>query len=71
MFSGSKQIVTDCRASLGPIVFEQLVIMKSVWGGELYDMGAWTASQVEEVKQFDFEELLLDDDNLALWDADM
>jgi hypothetical protein len=68
LFSGSKQIATDRRASLGPVVFEQLVIMKSVWGPDLYDMAAWTASQVEEVEsQFDFEELLLEDEDLSAW----
>jgi hypothetical protein len=46
---------------LGPTVFEELVIMKSVWGPELYDMAAWSASQLEEVELFDFEELFLDD----------
>jgi hypothetical protein len=44
------------------------VIMKSVWGPDLYDMAAWTASQVEEVEsQFDFEELLLEDEDLSAW----
>ena len=65
LFSDSKQIVTDRRASLGPVVFEEPVIMKSVWGPDLYDMAAWTASQVEEVDQFDFEEL--EDADLSAW----
>jgi hypothetical protein len=53
---------------LGPIVFEELVIMKSVWGPELYDMAAWSASQAEEVELFDFEELLLDDTVHSAWE---
>ena len=45
--------------------------MKSVWGLDLYDMAAWTASQVEEIEQFDFEELLLDDGDILAWAKDM
>ena len=56
LFSGSKQIATDRRASLGSKVFKELVIMKSAWGPDLYDMAAWNDSQVEEVNFFDFEE---------------
>ena len=70
LFSGSKQIATDRRASLGPKVFEELVIMKSAWGPELYDMAAWTASQVEEVEAFDFQELLDDDTDLLEWEKE-
>jgi hypothetical protein len=44
MFSGSKQVATDRRACLGSIVFEELVIMKSAWGPDLYDMAAWNAA---------------------------
>ena len=70
MFSGTKQIAVDRRASLGPILFEELVILKSGWGPELYDMAAWNASQVEEVDHFNFEELLLDDIDGAAWDKE-
>lgn len=65
LFSGSKQIATDCQASLGHVVFKELVIMKSVWGPDLYDIVAWTVSQVEEVEQFDFEKLLYDNVDLS------
>ena len=61
LFSGSKQVATDRRASLGPQVFEELVIMKSVWGPGLCDMAAWNAMQTEEVNIFDFELMLADD----------
>jgi hypothetical protein len=67
MFSGSKQIAVDRRASLGSTVFEELVIMKSGWGPDLYDMAAWNASQVEEVDKIDFAELLLEDANCVAW----
>src|SRR6266446_3359437 len=31
LFSGTKQVATDCQASLGPIVFEEVTITKSAW----------------------------------------
>lgn len=71
LFSGSKQIATDRRACLGPIVFEELVIMKSAWGPDLYDMAAWNATQVEEVNLLDFEEILLEDAECLAWDKEL
>jgi len=71
LFSGSKQIATDRRACLGPVVFEQLVIMRSAWGPDLYDMAAWNASQEEEVNLFDFEELLTDDIDYSAWELEL
>jgi len=71
MFSGSKQIAVDWRASLGSVVFEELVIMKSGWGPELYDMAAWNASQVEEVYKFEFAELLPEDADCVVWDEEL
>jgi hypothetical protein len=70
LFSGSKQIATDRRAHLGPIVFEELVIMKSAWGPDLYDMAAWNAAQSGEVSSFDFEEMLMDDHSGDVWDKE-
>jgi hypothetical protein len=61
LFSGSKQVATDRRASLGPKVFEELVIMRSVWGPGLCDMAAWNTMQTEEVSIFDFEQMLADE----------
>jgi hypothetical protein len=61
----------DRRARLGPIVFEELAIMSSAWGPELYDMAAWNASQVEEVEVMDFEELLTEDMNYLAWDNEL
>lgn len=69
VFSGSKQIATDCRSRLGPIVFEELVIMKSAWGPDLCDMAAWNTGQVEGVDIFDFEEMLAEDVDCAAWDG--
>jgi hypothetical protein len=64
--------VTDRRARLGPMVFEELVIMGSAWRPELYDMAAWNEFQVEEVDgMFDFEEMLQDDDSLLAWENEM
>jgi len=69
IFSGSKQIATDRRSRLGPVVFEQLVMMKSAWGPGLYDGAAWNAAQVEQVDNiFDFEEMLVDDADLLEWE---
>ena len=68
IFSGSKQIATDRRSRLGPIVFEELVIMKSAWGPDLCDMAAWNSGQVEDVDIFDFEEMLAEDVDCAVWD---
>ena len=71
LFSGTKQILTDCCASLGPIVFKEIIIMKSAWGPDLYEMAAWNEWQVKDVNLFDFKELLLDDPDSFAWDKDM
>jgi hypothetical protein len=71
LFSGTKQIAVARRASLGSIFFEEVVITKSAWGPDLYDMAAWNASQVEEIDSFDFIELLGDDTAGLAWDKDM
>ena len=74
LFSGTKQIATDRRASLGSTAFEELTMMKSAWGPELYDMAAWTTAQVQEVSMevsmFDFEEMLVEDAECLAWDKD-
>jgi hAT family C-terminal dimerisation region len=69
IFSGTKQIATDRRASLGPLVFEELTIMKSAWGPQLSDVATWNAAQAEEVDlpDFEFEQMLVDDDDLDKW----
>jgi len=64
-----KQIAEDHQSRLGPIVFEELAIMNSAWGPELYDMATWNASQVEEV--MDFEELLTEDIDHLAWDKEL
>ena len=69
LFSGTKQIADKCRSHLGPIVFEELAIMNSAWGPELYDMATWNASQVEEI--MDFEELLTEDVDCLAWDKEL
>ena len=38
LFLGTKQITTDRRARLGPVVFEELTIMKCAWSPKLYDV---------------------------------
>ena len=66
LFSGTKQIADDRRSRLGDAVFEELAMMKSAWGPELYDFAAWNAAQVEEVT-LDYEQFLLDDVDSLEW----
>ena len=68
MFSGTKQIATDCQSCLGSKIFEELTIMGSAWGLGIYDAAAWNAMQVEEVNLLDFEEMLADDVDMVEWD---
>jgi hypothetical protein len=68
LFSGTKQVATDRRASLGPVVFEEVTIMKSAWGPGLSDVAAWNAAQMEEVGNLDFEQMLVDDGDQKEWD---
>src|SRR5271168_380079 len=72
LFSGTKQIAVDRRARLGTAVFEELVVMGSAWGPDIYDMAAWASSQPEEeeVDFFDFEEMLADDAEMVAWEKD-
>ncbi|KIM34891.1 hypothetical protein M413DRAFT_79948 [Hebeloma cylindrosporum] len=70
VFSGSKQIATDRRACLGSTVFEELVIMGSAWGPDLYDMAAWSTLQVEEIDSFDFEAMLVEDNDFLAEEKD-
>jgi hypothetical protein len=69
LFSGTKQTATDRRASLGPVVFEELTIMHSAWKPELHDMAALNSAQVEEVDvpDFEFEQMLVDDGDFDEW----
>ena len=68
MFSGTKQIATDRRARLAEKPFEELTMMKSAWGPDIYDAAAWNSAQVEEVGLADFEEMLVDDFDADKWD---
>ena len=68
MFSGTKQIATDRRACLGDKPFEELTIMKSAWGPDIYDAAAWNSAQVEEIGLADFQEMLIDDSDAVEWD---
>src|ERR1700678_1660945 len=70
LFSGTKQVATDRRASLGSVVFEELTIMKSAWGSKVYDTAAWNSSQAETCI-IDFEHLLVEDGDLEDWEKDI
>lgn len=65
---GTKQITTDHQACLGSQVFEELAIINSAWGPDLYDMAAWNAAHVEEISLLDFEELIIEDADCLAWD---
>ena len=69
LFSGTKQVATDRRASLGPKVFEELTIMKHAWGQNIYDVAAQNAAQVDEI-DVDFEQMLIEDANMVKWDQE-
>jgi len=70
LFSGTKQIADDRRSLLGSKVFEELAIMRSAWGPELYGFAAWNTAQVEEVP-LDYQELLLDDVDTFKWEKEL
>lgn len=70
LFSGTKQVATDCRASLGPKVFEELTIMKHAWGPNIYDVAAQNAAQVDEISLVDFEQMLIEEGDMNEWDKE-
>ena len=42
--------------------------MGSAWGPGIYDTAAWNATQIDEVNLLDFEEMLVDEVDMADWD---
>ena len=70
LFLGTKQIADDCQSWLGSKVFEELAIMGSAWGLELYDSAAWSTAQVKEVL-LNYEELLPDDVDAFEWEKEL
>lgn len=70
LFSGTKQVATDHRASLGSKVFEELTIMKHAWGPNIYDAAAQNAAQVDEITLIDFEQMLIEEVNMTEWDKE-
>jgi hypothetical protein len=67
LFSGTKQIATDRRANLGPVVFEELTIIHSAWRQELRDMAASNSAQAEDVDLPEFEQMLVDNGDFDNW----
>ena len=66
--------MTDCCASLGLIIFEELTIISSAWGNNLYDLVALNEAQVEEIEDIahlhlEYEQMLVDDVNASDWDS--
>jgi len=58
LFSSSKHVADDRRASLGSTKFEELQLMKFTWHNNILDMAAWNSIQTEEVKLDEYQELL-------------
>ena len=72
LFSGTKQVATDCRACLGPTLFEELMIMNAAWGADLFDVAHSNTAQVDDVCLLDdFEQMLIDDGDHIEWDKDL
>ena len=42
--------------------------MGSAWGPGIYDTAAWNSAQIDEVNLLDFEEMLVDEVDMADWD---
>jgi len=62
--------VSDRRACLGSERFEEILIMKSAWGGNLVDWAALNSSEVEEIDLVEYEELLDADEKVMDWDLE-
>ena len=67
LFSASKQIAEDRRASLGAKRFEELQVMKFAWRRNVVDIAACNSRQIEEVNLEHLDEYaeMLDADELA------
>ncbi len=70
IFSGTKQIADDRRSRIGPIIFEELTIMKSAWRAGLWDYAMLNTAEVEEVAMQEFEQLLYENIETAVWDKE-
>jgi hypothetical protein len=62
----SKLLMTTGRVWV--VVFEELVMMKSAWGSDLYDAARVNTDQIEEVSVLEYEQILLDDAESLVWD---
>lgn len=70
-FWAAKKLQLTAGACLSSQVFEELVIMKSAWGLDLYNVAAWTVVQVEEVALFDFKKMLAEDTEYLAWEEEL
>ena len=71
LFSGTKQVAVDRRARLGSVRFEELTIMGSAWGPDIYDLAAWNNIQREDINLLDFEQMLIEDVDVMDWEKDL
>lgn len=61
LFSSSKQVATDRRASLGGQRFEELQLMKFAWRHRVVDVAAWNSSEIEQVDLEEYKDFLTAD----------
>ena len=62
LFSASKQVADDWRATLGSNTFEELQLMKFAWHNNILDLAAWNLRHAEEIDLDEYEGLLKADE---------
>jgi uncharacterized Zn finger protein len=68
VFSSSKLTATDRRARLKAETFEELQMLKAGWRNGIVNLSKVNTDIVEEVLDKDFEDFVLEDEELAQWD---
>ena len=72
LFPAGGEVATKRRAQLGAALFEELQIMKFVWGNNR-DLAGLNSSQVEEVDDSELKEykkILAAEEERVTWDED-
>jgi uncharacterized Zn finger protein len=68
VFSSSKLTATDRRARLKAETFEELQMLKAGWRSSVVNLSKVNTDIVEEVLDKEFEDFVLEDEELARWD---
>jgi uncharacterized Zn finger protein len=68
VFSSSKLTATDRRARLKAETFEELQMLKAGWRSSVVNLSKVNTDIVEEVLDKEFEDFVLEDEELAQWD---